>query len=297
MTSPNPSSPSIASTPSSSRTASPARGSVNSATANSQPPPSSRRPNRAALRDYYGLKAAKTGPTAASTSTSSTSPSPANISTDSTSTTTKDPTQNPNDEPPAAELDLPTFNAQSYVTHLLSTQNLSGLLRVEGALVNEIRSLDGEKKALVYDNYSKLITATETIGRMRRNMDPLTPTTSMLEPAVAHIAKTTQELRERSSVVAAPSVAVVAAAEGNGESGADGETGNDEGSREEKKRQIDTVRWVLGTPRRLGVFLEAGERDRANEDWEEVQGLLGEWVGVGGVEEIRSQCEKVMAKG
>lgn len=30
----------------------------------------------------------------------------------------------------------------------------------------EIKGLDGERKALVYDNYSKLITATETIGKV-----------------------------------------------------------------------------------------------------------------------------------
>jgi len=30
----------------------------------------------------------------------------------------------------------------------------------------EIKGLDGERKALVYDNYSKLITATDTIRRV-----------------------------------------------------------------------------------------------------------------------------------
>lgn len=30
----------------------------------------------------------------------------------------------------------------------------------------EIKGLDGERKALVYDNYSKLITATETIRKV-----------------------------------------------------------------------------------------------------------------------------------
>lgn len=33
--------------------------------------------------------------------------------------------------------------------------------------VLEIRALDGERKALVYDNYSKLIAATETIRKVR----------------------------------------------------------------------------------------------------------------------------------
>lgn len=41
-------------------------------------------------------------------------------------------------------------------------------------------SLDGERKALLYDDYSKLIAATDTIRRIRDNMGPLTPATSGL---------------------------------------------------------------------------------------------------------------------
>lgn len=38
----------------------------------------------------------------------------------------------------------------------------------------EIKGLDGERKALVYDNYSKLISATDTIRKVRgRNFHPL----------------------------------------------------------------------------------------------------------------------------
>jgi len=67
-------------------------------------------------------------------------------------------------------------------------------MRVEAGLVSDIRTLDGEKKALVYDNYSKLIAATDTIRKMRTGMDPLTPTTATLAPAIAHIAESARAL-------------------------------------------------------------------------------------------------------
>ena len=51
----------------------------------------------------------------------------------------------------------------------LAEENLEGLLKCEANLIGEIRGLDGERKALVYDNYSKLIGATETIGKVRFN--------------------------------------------------------------------------------------------------------------------------------
>ena len=43
---------------------------------------------------------------------------------------------------------------------------LQALVRMENDLVQEIRNLDGERKSLVYDNYNKLVAATETIRKV-----------------------------------------------------------------------------------------------------------------------------------
>jgi hypothetical protein len=69
-----------------------------------------------------------------------------------------------------SELDSETFNAETYIKHVLETQSLAQLLRTYNGILTDIRALDAEKKALVYDNYSKLIAATETIRKMRENM-------------------------------------------------------------------------------------------------------------------------------
>ncbi len=149
---------------------------------------------------------------------------------------------------------------------------------MEAGLVNEIRGLDGERKALVYDNYSKLITATDTIRKMRDNMDPLTPSTSTLSPAVAHIAETARGLVARA---------------GGGDDAGGGE-GREEG--EKVKRQRDTVRWVLGTPRRLGVMIDEGRGEDAKRDWDEIRGILRKWQDVAGVQDLRDECEKIISK-
>ena len=275
-----PSSPSIGSSPGSSRTVSPAR-QPSAANATST---QSRRPNRAALRDYYGLKTVAAASDASST-TSTTSPT-TDRDRNGSITTTGLPISTQEE---ISELDKPDFSAQDYVNHILSTQNLSGVLRAESGLINEIKGLDGERKALVYDNYSKLITATETIGKMRKNMDPLTPTTSTLAPAVAYIAETTAALRERSMAAA---TAAVARAEKT-----DGRANDARGEGVEKKaRQVQTVRWVLGAPKRLRRLMDDGERESAQQDWGEVKVLLKEWEGVGGVENVRTDCERIMAK-
>lgn len=245
VTLPRPSniSASLASTPTPSRTTSPAP---------------ARRQHRAALRDYYNLKTA--APTETPSHPYSSEP-----------------------EPPSSELDTSDFDADAYVKSVLAGHGLEGVLRVEAGLVNEIKGLDGERKALVYDNYSKLITATDTIRKMRDNMDPLTPMTSTLSPAVAHIAETARGL-------------VARVGEGNVADEADGGEESVEAEKVKRRRQKDTVRWVLGTPRRLGALLEEKRVDDAKRDWEEIQGILQRWRDVAGVEELRDKCQQIMSK-
>ncbi|KAL8764607.1 MAG: hypothetical protein Q9209_007956 [Squamulea sp. 1 TL-2023] len=108
---------------------------------------------------------------------------------------------------------------------------------------------------------------------MRTNMDPLTPTTSTLAPAIAHIAETAAALaaplRER-------------------------DISEDEVMMGEKERQRQVVRWVLGAPKRLKGLVDGGKREEAMRDWEEVKRLLERWRGVQGVDEVRQECLAVV---
>lgn len=113
-------------------------------------------------------------------------------------------------------------------------------------------------------------------------MDPLTPTTSTLAPAIAHIAETASGL-----------AGSLKDSEGE-EKGL--ENRNTEESKNVRKKQQDTVRWVLATPRRLQRLLDDEKREEANNDWVEVRGLLEKWEGVKGVEELKNQCLKIMEK-
>ncbi|EEA18998.1 hypothetical protein TMatcc_010459 [Talaromyces marneffei ATCC 18224] len=229
--------------------------------------PAQRR-NRAALRDYYNIKS-----TAGDEATSSASP------TGAPHTTGANELSGSPSITVTSELDSPKFDAQQYIDQLLATSSLSTVLKAENTLVGDIRTLDGERKALVYDNYSKLIRAVETIGTMRRSMEergaPLTMTKT-LGPAVAFVAETAsglikegEELRRR--VQDAKSKA----------------TGN-------KTAEQETVEWALGTPDRLRQYLRDGETEKAQGDWAEIDKLLQSWRGVKGVEELRAACEEIM---
>ncbi|KAF2122057.1 Vps51/Vps67-domain-containing protein [Lophiotrema nucula] len=226
------------------------------------------RRNRAALREFYGLKAAN-------------KEAEGKISEESTRTDLG-PEE---DETSFPELDKEGFDAETFVEHVLATSGLSGVLKVEADLVSQIRNLDSDRKSLVYDNYSKLLAATSTIRRMRTNMDPLAPTTHTLSPAISHIAETAASLSSSMQVLPEKP-------KGLGIDVRVSDDSNDEVAR--KKREKDTVRWVLDTPRRLHALIDQEQDEQANDEWEEVSKLLDKWQNVPGVKELRQECEEIM---
>ncbi|KAK2858432.1 hypothetical protein FQN49_004735 [Arthroderma sp. PD_2] len=266
--------PSIASaqspTPASSR-----RPSVESATftPRTDPPNNALRRNRAALRDYYNLHPNRND------SSSSNQPRPRSVP------PTPDSSSRPANQISNSELDSPNFDPDAYVSHLLATSPLATILRAENSLVSDIKTLDGERKALVYDNYSKLIKAVETIGKMRSILEEEgTPVlmTKTLAPAVGFVAETAMALiREQEE--SKP-------------------TGHKPTQTEEKRGKSDspekaTVIWVLGTPKRLKLLLDSGKRAEAESDWSEIRSLLSKWDGVKGVNELRAECEMLVGEG
>ncbi|KAJ1815308.1 hypothetical protein LPJ60_005759, partial [Coemansia sp. RSA 2675] len=53
----------------------------------------------------------------------------------------------------------------------LLEQGVSELLATDIKLVGQVRQIDGDMKTMVYENYSKFISATETIGKMKADAD------------------------------------------------------------------------------------------------------------------------------
>jgi len=117
ITSPRPSTPSLQTPSSSHRTSTDTTRSRGVSPAGRPLQPHQRRGNRAALRDYYGLKA---GPAAAAGSTI-----PPRLSEPSFDDA----------EVKESELDREGFDAEKYVADVLGREGLEGVLRVEARLI------------------------------------------------------------------------------------------------------------------------------------------------------------------
>ncbi|KAI1505028.1 Vps51/Vps67-domain-containing protein [Biscogniauxia marginata] len=228
----------------------------NNAAANPNPNP---KRNRAALREYYNLRKVSS---AAGTATP-----PSVEVTDPMGETGA----HEYSEVPPSEMDKESFDAEAFVKKALAENGMEELLRLYTRVLGETRALDAEKKALVYDNYSKLITATETIRKMRTNMDPLNPMASTLDPAIAQIYSQASAIRESLRKAVPPPDASKQAAE------------------EASQRRLQTKQLALealDAPDKIRVLVSEGRLEDARQAWMMPRKLLLTWKeqGLGGTD-------------
>ncbi|KAF9348493.1 Vacuolar protein sorting-associated protein 51 [Mortierella sp. AD094] len=86
------------------------------------------------------------------------------------------------------DLDNHAFEVDRYMHKMFVEKQLPGLVQADNELVADIRQLDGDMKTLVYENYSKFLSATDTINKMKSNVDNLESEMSRLTQNISKIA-------------------------------------------------------------------------------------------------------------
>lgn len=95
----------------------------------------------------------------------------------------------------AAELiDSAHFDSSQYVVDLLSTHTAEKLVAKDTSMMHEIRTLDSDMQMLVYENYNKFISATETIKRMKINVEAMDDDMNSIRTKMEKISRSTSQL-------------------------------------------------------------------------------------------------------
>ncbi|KAJ3737514.1 vesicular transporter [Lentinula guzmanii] len=102
--------------------------------------------------------------------------------------------RNTPDERDPMNMDSPSFDAKAYYSQLITTANLSTLLKKENELIGEIRLLDSERQNLVYNHHHELIAASDTIGAMKSHAESLDADLDLLKAAFSEISRLSSEL-------------------------------------------------------------------------------------------------------
>ena len=102
-----------------------------------------------------------------------------------------------NGAPPAPPIDTPDFDCDAYVERLVRETPLDALQTRCAEMAGEIRSLDSDMQMLVYENYSKFIVATDTIRRMKSNVEGMEAKMEELRVTVASTAERSEAVNAR----------------------------------------------------------------------------------------------------
>ncbi|XP_014667495.1 PREDICTED: vacuolar protein sorting-associated protein 51 homolog [Priapulus caudatus] len=96
------------------------------------------------------------------------------------------------------------FKPDLYIEKLLKEKSLTELMDKESEMVKQIRSLDSDMQTLVYENYNKFISATDTIRKMKNDfkrmedeMDRLATNMEAITEFSGHISGTLQDRRQQ----------------------------------------------------------------------------------------------------
>eukprot|EP00629_Pelagomonadales_sp_RCC1024_P018604 CAMPEP_0119265148 /NCGR_PEP_ID=MMETSP1329-20130426/4046_1 /TAXON_ID=114041 /ORGANISM="Genus nov. species nov., Strain RCC1024" /LENGTH=131 /DNA_ID=CAMNT_0007264959 /DNA_START=85 /DNA_END=477 /DNA_ORIENTATION=+ len=89
------------------------------------------------------------------------------------------------DEEPAEPIDRSDFDADDYVRGMLKKQPMEALLATDDSLCREVKTLTSDMQSLVYENYSKFISATDTIRDMKENVGSMEAEMASLSATMA----------------------------------------------------------------------------------------------------------------
>ncbi|CAK4084711.1 unnamed protein product [Aphanomyces euteiches] len=70
-------------------------------------------------------------------------------------------------------INAPGFLVDEYVKDMLESMGMDELLRRDDQMIKEIKELDTNMQMLVYENYNKFISATDTIRKMKSNVETM----------------------------------------------------------------------------------------------------------------------------
>ncbi len=73
------------------------------------------------------------------------------------------------------------YISSRYLQNLLRTTRLDGLLAKHTEMLSEIKNLDSDMQMLVYENYNRFISATDTVRTMKSNVDGMDTSMQDLE--------------------------------------------------------------------------------------------------------------------
>lgn len=156
-------------------------------------------------------------------------------------------------------LDKPGTNVDEYVQSLLKSSSVKSILKTSNSITGELRALDSEQKALVYNNYNKLISASNTLQGLKNKVysDNDHETIDRLMQSLDNVSKISVSIEDRRK---------------NKSDSVISEEAN------KSIRQDHAVRWIMLIESTLQNLVRQGQNDEALKQGKRALELLDMWI-------------------
>ncbi|KAG5479359.1 hypothetical protein LSCM1_04617 [Leishmania martiniquensis] len=182
-------------------------------------------------------------------------------------------TQGNSNVPPELDLDSEYFNVNRYTTDLLKRESLKGLVETDTELLRRVRRLDGELQELVYRNYARFISATETIREMKDNIVEMDAKLQTLSQNVHTIDSISSQISQRLQVHRSHIEETITA-----------------------NRMLKKVRFLTTLPTTMRRLIDTEEYSVCVKYWVAGDGFLSKHRSIASITQIQQSCYQ-LAKG
>uniref|UniRef100_A0A7S4L5S8 Vacuolar protein sorting-associated protein 51 homolog n=1 Tax=Paramoeba aestuarina TaxID=180227 RepID=A0A7S4L5S8_9EUKA len=168
-------------------------------------------------------------------------------------------------------IDSPAFDADLFYKGLLQKKRLDALRQIESLLNKKITHLDGNMKTLVYENYNKFISATDTIREMQKHTDSMEDEMHRLKEKMEKIEESSEKINETI------------------------------GPRRERIEELTAIsrllkkrEFLFQLPARLEHCLEMGALNQTVEYYTKTVGILKKYSHMSSFDSILKECQGIM---
>lgn len=167
---------------------------------------------------------------------------------------------------PESDIDKEGITVEDYITKLVRHNDLQRILEAENGLVSEIRGLESEKKALIYNNYSKLILAANTLNTIQQDDNVSNEKIDQLHGSLKAVADLSTRILKSSKQSAQVDV-----------------------------NHAHLAKWLLSVPERTKRFQENGQIDKAQTEAKMALEML-DMMGLSSksIETVTTACNEVL---
>ncbi|KNC31837.1 putative vacuolar protein sorting-associated protein 51 [Lucilia cuprina] len=169
------------------------------------------------------------------------------------------------------DMDSTTFDAEKYLERLLKDCTLKQIMDTEAAVVKDTQTLHSDMQTLVYENYNKFISATDTIRKMKNDFKQMETDMNLLKDKMGTITTFSEQI-----------------------------TGTLQGTRSqlcklsEKHSLLKRLQFLSSLPAKLKSLIEEQNYVQAVQDYKHAQKVFEQYGHQPSFEGIRKDCDVIM---